>query len=1592
MKSRLLTSVPALFASALTLLAAPRLDEVPMAGLDGALPAPATWPALRHESSPRLLVLTSKGEFLSPYQAIARRLHGTVEARYVNGSDARYHVNDAWIEPKDTPTEQELTAYARQVIVETVRGLTPTSRFDAVFVEADTKLLADPDVAAPLLDYVRAGGVLVTVGNFHPAAESVLAAVWPAAPTKNNSWMAGGATRTGGPELAGVPTERLTGWNWIPVAAATNGGRALAIGESGSLFVATVGRGSLLYCPMGPMSRRHDALEVSVRAYDHDEIWLRYWDQALSEALRGQAAFPAFGEILPSAGPGDLNVRVVNRSCTGTLAASVHVVNPLGRVVYGATTPVTVPPGTSAVVRVAIPVAPTWGAGLYRIYFTLGDQAAKRQLHQALELVDLAGKVRLGLTTSQPGYRIGETSRCAVTASSLQPWEGRLQLGIYDFRGRLLGRQEQAVTLTAATNTTTFSWPVVDPGVRVDTFHVVAAAVRDGVEWARAEGRFDKREPWNMRNEYQWSAWANLACKNAATMLPAMRLLAHAGFNSLGYPGRSGIAYPAERWGWRYYNEGVGVNTFSPVIEYENDAEIEAQVRKEIKGKSSRDLTSPAFVLASIGEEAGFGSGWGKTYYWDTPVAPEKACRAFQWYLRTRYPDLARLNATWRTGFKSWDEVQLTKEFSTSGDKYLDNDGWAHPKAMPPLGEGATGVTLAPFTDTQNFYAWYYDRFVAAAQRAYREQVNPVSLTLASAPASWIFASRECDVPTAVFSGWNESQTHLLDGSDEPSYAMIWGHFDWLLKNEDLFWGFLLQRTGHNDFWLDALMFNGDLTHTRATMALRRWTTQFAGHEPAILDSRPAPADIGLLSPNGILTGQDLKNMNSSLTVALMQGGFGARATTVAELAPFKIVFAVGRQALSADDAGKLHAYVEGGGTLVFTPRFGAQDEFGGPQATAPGQGLAARWGLKAEAKAAIKDGQPQSKSQFALDSVASDLNGRFVTDGSFCVAAGHREGVTAPEWTVLASYPDGTPALLTRMLGKGKLVCLNAVYASHKYIQFRTPTDAPRQGFFKLTEWLCRQAGARQSVRLDGDLEQVLHLAVKQFTDPTGRIRYVMLKNSIDAPWVNGRLQWPGSGAAVYDVFTGERHGATIPAQFRPNQGRWFAALEQPVGKVKVSVSPARAVAGAPVRVTVDIRGEDGREVPGQFPLTVTVAVEGREIPALRRACSLASGGSIVLPTALNDPAGTWTVTVTDGITGLAGRTTVKMASAPGSATPALRPLGWPSEQAEPQQFGSVEFLDRLQRLSELYQTDQANAGGKTWLTKQQLGAYYDWFPGTRHSLLRPLYDVDWTAHVPAWRAALTAGATFVLTGEDLGVDPGSGLAIYPHADARPFTALTQLLRGAKWQAGTRDGETVIATLGKGRVILCRESIDAAGHGNPDAARWQQRWLAELAAGPGGPITAPDEDRLRRWWTGESLAREPRLVTWFGGNRREVTLSVDPAKPLDSVFTLALPPSGAVTAVDFSIQVAGKTPGAVTLDVGCDDMVDATIAARAAAAALLDWPAVVKRYLAACATQGGPVRDENGWRLVPVRVRSATPATVSVSGARVVLGNPALK
>jgi hypothetical protein len=510
------------------------------------------------------------------------------------------------------------------------------------------------------------------------------------------------------------------------------------------------------------------------------------------------------------------------------------------------------------------------------------------------------------------------------------------------------------------------------------------------------------------------------------------------------------------------------------------------------------------------------------------------------------------------------------------------------------------------------------------------------------------------------------------------------------------------------------------------------------------------------------------------------------------------------------------------------------------------------------------------------------------------------------------------------------------------------------------------------------------------------------MVRTSGEVPWVAGTLLWLGPHTAAYDVLggrigepvpTGDR---TVPLNLRPGAGRLLAFTAGPLQQLALEVRPSELIrpalpmnvgrppeartrghsgsdrrtlaapgsiiAGQSLRAAVHLLGRDGRPIPGSFPLELRVSVAGDRIPGLARSFSAQSGQSVQIHTALSDPAGKWTLSVTDGISGLSASQSVQVARPEAMVeAPEFAAWGWPSEIEEPATVSQRRFVSRLEALGRLYLKDHSQDG---WMTKQRLGYFYDFFPDTRHALLRPLVEVDWRLFANAIRQSVQKGATLALTGEDMGVHPGSGLTIHPHFDARPFEAIAGALADAVWSVATPDGETAAAALGRGRVILCRESIDASGHDNRSVALWQKRWLAELDAGreQGKPLAAPSAEKLRRWWMGaEPITDQQRTVTWLEGNVRdlELSLSADQSR----TFGCVIPPQGRVRRAELRAQASGQ--GTIRFDIGCDLICDSTLPADGQPVDL-NWSAGIARI-----AQAAAYRDDNGWRIIPIRVRA---------------------
>jgi hypothetical protein len=230
-----------------------------------------------------------------------------------------------------------------------------------------------------------------------------------------------------------------------------------------------------------------------------------------------------------------------------------------------------------------------------------------------------------------------------------------------------------------------------------------------------------------------------------------------------------------------------------------------------------------------------------------------------------------------------------------------------------------------------------------------------------------------------------------------------------------------------------------------------------------------------------------------------------------------------------------------------------------------------------------------------------------------------------------------------------------------------------------------------------------------------------------------------------------------------------------------------------------------------------------------------------VTLPTRLGDPAGRWTVRVTDCLTSQSVELPLTVAPNPQAAgLPAVGDVFYTSDNLGKIAVSEPEFLSLLGALDTLYRT-----GGER--DKGTLSYYCLDRDLSRHRIMKLLNEADWVQMAPALKRYVEAGHEVILTGEDLGRDPTTGLSTDPlngpgqddgtdmaMGGALPTLPAAHRLEALAQVTG-RDlrapwpGGRLVIPLGKGRIILDEISLDDQGMGNGEFALDHDRWLRSL-------------------------------------------------------------------------------------------------------------------------------------------------------------------
>lgn len=333
-------------------------------------------------------------------------------------------------------------------------------------------------------------------------------------------------------------------------------------------------------------------------------------------------------------------------------------------------------------------------------------------------------------------------------------------------------------------------------------------------------------------------------------------------------------------------------------------------------------------------------------------------------------------------------------------------------------------------------------------------------------------------------------------------------------------------------------------------------------------------------------------------------------------------------QAVSPAEAAAFAQYVNEGGTLIADVRPGLYDQHGKAQSPGLLDGL---FGIKRVAGTGIVKSQP---AKITLpDGKAFDLKSVDV-DGDVQVVDGTAFG-----------QAGATPVVIVKQTGKGRAVLLNYSFAGPARARL-TPEALQQWGVLQAVLAL---GGVKPQMQVTRNGEPLRMLETVRFHD--GPIEYVgFLKNRAGADETTAPAQVTAAGPAMftYDVRGGSYLGkvASWQADFVPARAKLYARLPYTIDGVRVTALKQAAnlpnqATGPGLACTVTV--QTSIKQPGRH--WVEVRVVGPDAKIRREYCRnvMTMGGTAttIIPLALNDESGTWKVIAREVISGKTATTT---------------------------------------------------------------------------------------------------------------------------------------------------------------------------------------------------------------------------------------------------------------------------------------------------------------------------------------------------------------
>lgn len=622
----------------------------------------------------------------------------------------------------------------------------------------------------------------------------------------------------------------------------------------------------------------------------------------------------------------------------------------------------------------------------------------------------------------------------------------------------------------------------------------------------------------------------------------------------------------------------------------------------------------------------------------------------FHKFLRTMYGSVAKLNASWKTNLKSFDEVTL--------DMCSEEQVRSH------------GAEPARWADLRRMYEVAVAEYIRVIGDAARKADPDARLgfggtydTTSAGGNDWWLLMQSCEsmasygyVHAAVQRSFASERTRFY----QPSY--VWG--DWIERaRHDPWRDVLLQRDGYlhyggrfsEIFLPDYSMYSVGKAIGEEVAAIR------SGPARLIRISKTEDHGIGILYsiasyhasslPAIYKTGPDVMNdILTSVDAALSDASLNARFWSYEQLArgdvrpgTVKALILPYSIAMSASEVAAVRRYVQSGGVLVadlrpavfdkhcHTLKTGALDDVFGVEPVGKGNVL----------KPATLTAGKEVPDLAAVPGLAGEWDLR-LKDGAVALGSIRGEGKSAP-------------AIVEHRFGRGRAILLNCAFpdyskmieagiAGEESVRVQAAEIRPvRQYWAALLE---RAAAIRPVVRLvdPKTKEDLGSILLRTYRD--GAISYFGFLQHLEDERLKREARMivhiPGE---VYDVRAGTYLGKAgdLPIVVEAAKARLFSVLPYKVKRVSLR-SPARVSLGAGLDFTTQVETERGRA--GRHVVVVRLTRPDGSSKEWDRFTLLAPEGKTAgsYRFALNDPTGRWTLTATDAATGVSSSVAIEV------------------------------------------------------------------------------------------------------------------------------------------------------------------------------------------------------------------------------------------------------------------------------------------------------------------------------------------------------------